>query len=159
MRFRKIAGFGKRIEFGLLAQMLKEGLDVFVPVVDDKGIDAVVRRADGTYVEVQIKARSSDAQPGTAGLFSVRSHELKHNFWFVFFSERMDKMWIMTSQQFIDEAGQTKRGKWEGLRWIKFNGKRINKTTGDYEEPMYARFEKYVATSFDRIAAEAPVNS
>ena len=40
--------------------MLKEGLDVYIPMVDDDAIDAVVKRPDGKYVEIQIKARSKD---------------------------------------------------------------------------------------------------
>jgi hypothetical protein len=53
-QFRRSAGFGKRIEFWIIGQMLKEGLDVYVPLVDDMAIDAVVRRADGSFIEVQI---------------------------------------------------------------------------------------------------------
>ena len=66
MRFRHSAGFGKRIEFWIIGQMLKEGLDVYVPLVDDNAIDAIVRRPDGSFVEVQIKARSRDVAPGDA---------------------------------------------------------------------------------------------
>ena len=47
--FTNLASFGKRIEHFLIGQMLKEGLDVYLPVVDDKGIDAVVRRPDGSF--------------------------------------------------------------------------------------------------------------
>jgi hypothetical protein len=52
--FRHSAGFGKRIEYWVIGLMLKEGLDVYVPLVDDFGVDAVVRRKDGTYAEIQI---------------------------------------------------------------------------------------------------------
>ena len=31
-----------------------------MPLVDDKGIDIIVRRKDGTFIEVQVKARSKD---------------------------------------------------------------------------------------------------
>ena len=57
--FRHSAGFGKRIEFWVVGLMLKQGLDVYLPLVDDDGIDAVIKRPDGSFVEVQIKARSS----------------------------------------------------------------------------------------------------
>lgn len=56
--FRHSAGFGKRIEYWIIGNMLKEGLDVYIPLVDDDAIDAVVRRTDGSFVTVQIKARS-----------------------------------------------------------------------------------------------------
>lgn len=43
--FRHSAGFGKRIEFWIMGRMLKAGMDVYVPLVDDNAIDAVVRQA------------------------------------------------------------------------------------------------------------------
>jgi hypothetical protein len=151
MRFRHSAGFGKRIEFWIIGRMLKEGLDVYVPLVDDNAIDAVIRRPDGSFVEVQIKARSRDAKPGDGALFAAIPHELRNNYWFVFYSERLDLMWIMTSEEFIAEAVQNKNGKNVGLRSIWFNGKRKNKETGIYDEHVYPRFHKYLATDFRRI--------
>jgi hypothetical protein len=62
-RFRHSAGFGKRIEFWVIGQMLKEGLDVYIPLVDDNAIDVVVRRKDGSFVEVQIKALKPRSLP------------------------------------------------------------------------------------------------
>ena len=46
------------MEYWIIGLMLKEGLDVYVPMVDDDAIDAVVKRPDGRFIEVQIKARS-----------------------------------------------------------------------------------------------------
>ena len=40
--------------------MQKEGLDVYMPLVDDFGIDAVIRKPSGEFIEIQIKARSKD---------------------------------------------------------------------------------------------------
>ena len=57
LSFRHSAGFGKRIEYWIIGQMLKEGIDVYVPMVDDDAIDAVIRRPDGTFASIQIKAR------------------------------------------------------------------------------------------------------
>lgn len=56
--FLHSAGFGKRIKFWLIGKMMKEGLDVYVPLVDDFGIDVVIRKSNGEYVELQIKASS-----------------------------------------------------------------------------------------------------
>ena len=58
--FRHTAGFGKRIEYWIIGNMLKEGIDVYVPMVDDFGVDAVIRTPSGKFLEVQIKARSKD---------------------------------------------------------------------------------------------------
>ena len=124
-RFRHSAGFGKRIEYWIIGKMLKEGLDVYVPLVDDFGIDAVVRKPNGTFIEAQIKARSKDVVFGDAALFAAIPHaEERKNYYFVFYSERMEKMWIMSSKEFIKESHQNKSGKNKGLRSIWFNGNR-----------------------------------
>lgn len=155
MRFRHSAGFGKRIEFWIIGLMLKEGIDVYIPLVDDNAIDAVVRRKDGTFVEVQIKARSKDVIDGNAALFAAIPHELRPNYWFVFYSERLEKMWIMSSEEFIAEAVQNKTGKNVGLRSILLNGRRRGAEAGTFEEHINPRFQKYVATNFTRITESA----
>lgn len=57
--FRHNAGFGKRMEYKLIGTMLMEGLDCYVPLVDDHGVDLVIKKGDGIFIEVQIKARSN----------------------------------------------------------------------------------------------------
>ena len=110
--FRDSASFGKRMEHYLIGQMLKEGLDCYLPLVDDDGIDVVIRKSSGEYIEVQIKARSNEVAAGNAALFAALTHE--------------------------------KRSIW-------FNGNKINKETGQKEEHVHPRFEKYVATDFSRL--------
>ena len=151
MRFRHSAGFGKRMEFYLIGKMLKEGLDCYIPLVDDDGIDVVVRRNDGSFIEVQIKARSNDVKSGDAALFAAMTHELRDNYYFVFYSERMDTAWILSSQEYLDECVTIKTGKNVGKRSIWFNGKRKNSATGEAEEYTLPRFEKYIAKNFSRL--------
>ena len=128
--FRNSGGFGRRMEYWLIGQMLKEGLDVYVPLVDDFGIDAVIRKFDNTFIEVQIKARSITVADGDAALFAAITHpEVRPNYYFVFYSERMDMMWIMSSKQFVERANQNKNGKNIGKRSIWFNGKKIDPAT------------------------------
>lgn len=149
--YRHCASFGKRIEHYLIGQMLKEGLDVYIPMVDDDAIDAVVKRPDGKYVEVQIKARSKDVGFGDAALFAAIPHEHRDNYWFVFYSERLDSMWIMSSEEFIEESNQNKNGKNAGKRSIWFNGRKGN------EEYCFEKFNKYKCSSFERIVKEDPL--
>src|SRR5262245_27081509 len=105
IKFRHSAGFGRRMEYWLISQMLREGLDVYVPLVDDFGIDAVIRKKDNHFLEVQIKARSRDVKLGDAALFAAIVHPiLRKDYYFVFYSERLDAMWIMSSEQFIAES-------------------------------------------------------
>lgn len=150
--FRHSAGCGKRIEYWIAGLMLKEGIDVYMPLIDDNGIDAVVRREDGAFVEVQIKARSKDVVMGNAALFAALTHDQRENYYFVFYSERLETFWIMSSEEFIEESVQNKSGKNVGKRSIWFNGKRKNKETGEYTEHCHERFKKYIATNFQRLA-------
>jgi len=150
--FRHSAAFGKRIEYYVIGLMLKEGLDVFLPMVDDDAIDAVIKRPNGSFVEVQIKARSKHVIFGDGALFAAIPHEYRPNYWFVFYSERMDKFWILSSKEFIDEAVQNKTGKNKGKRSIWFNGRNTKANT----EHVKPQFEKYLATNFSRILKENP---
>ena len=150
--FRNLAAFGKRIEFYVVGLMLKEGLDVYLPLVDDDAIDAVVKRPDGRFVEVQIKARSKDIKFGNAALFAALTHEPRKNYWFVFYSERMETTWIMSSNEFIQESNQNKKGRNVGKRTIWFNGKKTKAQT----EHVKPQFQKYIAQSFRRILEDDP---
>jgi len=145
--FRHSAGFGKRIEYWIIGNMLKEGLDVYVPMVDDDAVDVVIKREDGSFISVQIKARSKKVVFGDAALFAAIPHEQRDDYWFIFYSERMDMMWIMTSEEFIKESVQNKTGKNKGKRSIWFNGKNTKNQT----EHCKPQFKKYIAKKFDRL--------
>ena len=47
--FRDLASFGKRMEYKIIAEMLLEDLDIYMPLVDDDAIDAVVKKPDGNF--------------------------------------------------------------------------------------------------------------
>lgn len=148
--FRHSAGFGKRMEYNLVGKMLMEGLDVYLPLVDDHGVDCVIKKEDGTFIEIQIKARSKEVTDGDAALFSAITHEKTENFYFVFFSERLEMMWILSSEEFLDECVTNKSGKNVGKRSIWFNGNKKDKKTGEKKEYCKEKFEKYIANDFSR---------
>ncbi len=148
--FRHSAGFGKRMEYNLVGKMLMEGLDVYLPLVDDHGVDCVIKKEDGTFIEVQIKARSNEVAEGDAALFAAITHELTPNFYFVFYSERLNSMWIMSSEEFLSECVTNKNGKNKGKRSIWFNGKRTDKASGRKVEYCKKQFEKYLCSDFSR---------
>ena len=150
--FRHLAAFGKRIEYYVIGLMLKEGLDVYLPMVDDDAIDAVIKKPDGTFVEVQIKARSRHVVFGDGALFAAIPHEDRPNYWFIFYSERMDKMWILSSKEFIRNSVQNKTGQNKGKRSIWFNGKNTKEKT-EHVKPQFTRF---LANDFIRILTENP---
>lgn len=53
--FRHRAGFGKRMEYYVMGRMLKEGIDICIPLVDDNGIDAVVRKKMAVLSNYKLK--------------------------------------------------------------------------------------------------------
>ena len=148
--FRSLAGFGRRMEYYFIGQMLREGLDCYVPLVDDNGVDCVIKKSDGTFIEIQIKARSKDVKLGDGALFSAIEHEARENYYFVFYSERLDCMWILSSEEFLRECSTNKNGKNIGKHCIWFNGCKLNKQTGTREEYCKPQFAQYVCTDFSR---------
>lgn len=124
-RFRHLAGFGKRIEYWLIGLLLKEGFDVYIPLVDDQGIDAIIRAENGKIIDLQIKARSDGVKIGNAALFAGIEHpEVRENYYYLFYSERMDMMWFMSSRDYVEFATQNTSGKNIGKRTIWLNGLR-----------------------------------
>lgn len=150
--FRHLAAFGKRIEYYVIGLMLKEGLDVFLPMVDDDAIDVVVKRPDGKFVEVQIKARSKHVIFGDGALFAAIPHEYRANYWFIFYSERMDTMWIMSSKEFVKESTQNQKGNNKGKRSIWLNGRKAKDNT----EHTRPQFKKYIVHDFSRLLKDDP---
>lgn len=82
--FRHSAGFGKRIEYWVVGIMLKQGMDVYLPLVDDDATDAVIKTGNDQFVQVQIKARSKNIKSGDGALFSAIPHKPRKNYYFVF---------------------------------------------------------------------------
>lgn len=112
--YRNKASFGKRIEYFIISQMLKEGLDVYVPVVDDRKVDAIVRRKDGTFAEVQIKAKSKDVKhPYLFADISLPKGN-KGNYYFIFYTEKNGVFITLSLEKFKKFATCNKKGKNEG---------------------------------------------
>ena len=84
-------------------------------------------------------------------LFAAIPHELRQNYWFVFYSERLESKWIMTSAEFIEESHQNKKGKNAGKRSIWFNGNRRDKKTGVVGPNPKPRFERFRQEAFERL--------
>lgn len=137
--FRHSASFGKRQEFVAIAELLRRGFDVYLTLVDDQGIDCIVRldRDPPIYLDVQIKARSKDAkQPGTFAALDVPNP--RPNYIFIFYSEAADCYWVMSSLDLVAEANVGKSGGAEG----KFSLKFVNVSVGGEARPR-PKWEKY----------------
>ena len=63
-------------------------------------------------------------------MFAAITHELTENFYFAFYSERLNTMWIMSYDEFLAECVTYKNGKNAGKYSIWFNGNRKSKEGG-----------------------------
>lgn len=99
--------FGKAVEYRVASEMILNGFEVYLPIVDDHGVDIVARTPLGNIVEIQVKALSRTTK---GGLFAAINHTPKTNFYFVFYLESIDKMWIISSTDFVQLASQNKQG-------------------------------------------------
>lgn len=115
-KYRESASFGKRQEFSVIAELLKHGFDVYNTLVDDRGIDCIIRLTESRYLDIQIKASSKKAtQPYNFGGVAAI---LRENFFFIFYIEVVDKFWVIPSLDFRRLFGVTKK---EGKHKGKFN--------------------------------------
>jgi hypothetical protein len=115
MAFRDSASFGKRQEFTAIAELLRRDFDVYLTLVDDQGIDCIIRRDADTYIDVQIKARSRKAKQWST--FAAMQFEPRRNLYFIFYTERgmqgeagVSNFWIMPSETVAQFAVRNRTG-------------------------------------------------
>lgn len=128
MDYRDSASFGKRQEYVVVAELLKRGFDVYMTLVDDQGIDCIVRLDDKRYLDIQIKARSSKAKQWNF-FAALRIENPRDNYYFIFYTEKDNNFYIIPSKEVVALGVTNKTGKHAGV--INLN---ISQT---------ARFEKY----------------
>lgn len=139
--YRHRASFGKRQEYIAIAELLKQGYDVYIPLVDDQHIDCVIRRADHDYVDLQIKARSKDGQPREVGKFAAMEiPNPRDKYFFIFYSDHIETYWIFPSIVLVDLASQIKKGKHLGKYTVNLTGC-SKKKGGVYPFPKYSEYQ------------------
>jgi len=55
---------GKLGELWVFGKLLDAGANVYCPLVDEEGIDAIVRRTDRKLLEIQVKSTRAEEQAG-----------------------------------------------------------------------------------------------
>ena len=122
---------GKRSELRVFAQMLQDGLDVYIPLVDDHGVDAIVCWKNGPLLRVQVKSRENSAK-GNHAKFRIRPIPANlDGLYFVFYSKHLEETWLMSAKDFIRETG--------GQQAINFRGKHSSIS------------EEYMVENFNRL--------
>ena len=145
LTFRGNASFGKRQEYSAIAELLKRGFDVYLTLVDDQGIDCIIRKDDGKkqqYLDIQIKARSKDCEKYDAARFAAMTiPDPRENYWFIFYSEQLNTYWVINSLELTQTgiANKNKQGKNAGkwhINLAKYSKKRDAVS-------INSRFDKY----------------
>ncbi len=114
MKYRDSASFGKRQEYIVIAELLRRGFDVYATLVDDQGIDCIVRLNGKKYLDIQIKARSKVAKQWN--FFAAMSFIPRQNYWFIFYTEMNNTFWILPSFDVSTLSVMNKTGKNKGKR-------------------------------------------
>ena len=109
MSYRDSASFGRRQEYVVVAELLRRGFDVYTTLVDDQGIDCIIRLDEKHYIDIQIKARSRKAKQWN--FFAAMTIEPRDNYYFIFYLERNDTFWVMPSSKVIEFAVTLRTGK------------------------------------------------
>lgn len=143
MAYRDSASYGKRQEFKAIAKLLGEGFDVYSTLVDDQGIDCIIRINANRYLDIQIKARSvENCILKNRGFFpQIAIPEPRDNYFFILYSQEIDSYWIIPSLDIVKMANEKgtniskmKSGNKEGHYSVRVAGANCN---------PFERFEKY----------------
>lgn len=108
-KYRDTASFGRRQEYSVIAELLKRNFDVYMTLVDDQGIDCVIRLNDKRYLDIQIKARSKEAKQWN--FFAAMSFDVRDNFYFIFYTEKNNNFWVVPSKDVKELGIENKSGK------------------------------------------------
>lgn len=122
---------GKRYELYVFQKLIERGVMPFLPVADVHGIDAVIRRKDGTYIEIQVKGTE---KPEQRGWFNVPGLIPRKKLFIVGIEDDGKELvtWIFPSQVFADHTTSRRQlGLDSGIRKY---GKYLREKLADYRE-------------------------
>ncbi|MGM9844731.1 MAG: hypothetical protein ACI30K_00665 [Muribaculaceae bacterium] len=150
--------FGKAVEQKVAAMLLEEGRDVYLPTVDDHGVDILVApknstdapkaseenelveltTASGTqvaiYQELQVKAVSYGL------VANIKCPDPRPNYWYVLYVKSVDTYWLINSMDFVKIASQNVKGKNVGKYSLDLATKKGTK-----------KHTQYIITDFSRL--------
>jgi hypothetical protein len=106
---------GKVGELYVFGKLIEKGAMPFLPIADTRGVDAVVRKKDGTYVEIQVKATWP---PEQAGYFNIRNLAERDSLFIVGIIyakplgvvDEKPEVWVIPSKEFVKHATLREKG-------------------------------------------------
>lgn len=120
---------GKLGELWVFGKILEMGINVYIPMVDEEGIDAIIRRKDGSLIEMQVKSTRAEEQ---AGYFNAKLEPHKNLFIVCVDLSLLDRapsqspeVWVFPSKVFADPEYSTRS------------------KDGEYRLPLVARSRKH----------------
>lgn len=104
---------GKAAEHLFFSMLLDRGYEVYVPLADDKGIDAIVRNGGKEFAEIQIKSREKDAKLSHS-FADISYKKTSNNFWFAFrtWNDKKETWWLLSAKNFEKHARKESKGTW-----------------------------------------------
>jgi len=102
---------GKRGEFFVFGELIKNGFDLYLPVID-VGVDAIVRLENGKYIEIQVKSTQAQDQAGYFNVYDLRPHRNLFIVCVDMSDEKQKKwgqpeVWVLPAQKFFKHATVT----------------------------------------------------
>lgn len=135
---------GRYTEYRVFSMLLDEQRELYLPVVDDRGIDLIVRTRDRSagnglmpehyeFQELQIKSASTD------GLFVFPCFP-RPNYWFVFYIHSSGLTWLISSMDIPTIASVNTKGKHLGKYTL--NLRPTKKTPVKFPQYSISKFSK-----------------
>ncbi len=112
---------GKSTEMLVTSMLLAENREVYLPAVDDHGVDLIVRslaseHGQAEFQELQVKSVSK------GGLFAaIKCEAPRSNYWFVFYIQDIKRMWLINSTDFVRISSRNSKGKNIGKYTLNLN--------------------------------------
>jgi hypothetical protein len=93
---------GKRAEFLVFGELIRRGADLYLPVID-MGIDAIVRREDGTHLDIQVKSTEKGWSLDAWVPDNPRLQQRRFIIWVdMSKSEKNPEIWVFPGEIFFD---------------------------------------------------------
>ena len=125
---------GKRAEFLVFGELVRNGADLYLPAIDT-GIDAVVRQKDGTYKEIQVK---STEKGWSLAAWVPDDLELQQRYFIVWVDMLKSETWVFPGDIFCSYS--TKIGAWQYGTHRRLD---LDATRKGDDQPRHVLLKKY----------------
>ena len=99
---------GKQAEFLVFGELIKRGAELYLPVID-RGIDAIIKKKDGKYLQIQVKSTEAPEQAGWFNVKELEQYEGKGLFIVcVEMSKEPPEIWVLPSEVFMEHATRSR---------------------------------------------------